>query len=83
MSATSSANLYNGRSMVGLPPALFGGCRYFLQAIRCAMHDYNVRAKFFSVNHMMVPPTAMFHPSIASKVALMSIKDAWGALTSA
>ncbi|BDA41680.1 Putative epoxidase LasC [Coccomyxa sp. Obi] len=56
---------------------------YFLQAIRCAMHDYNVRARFFSVNHMMVPPTAMFHPSIASKVALISIKDAWGALTSA
>ncbi|KAK9908903.1 hypothetical protein WJX75_004497 [Coccomyxa subellipsoidea] len=54
---------------------------YFLQAVKCAMQDYKVRREIFTVNHMMVPPTALFSPSIASKVALMSIQDAWGTLT--
>lgn len=57
------------------------GPRYFLQAVKCAMQDYKVRREIFTVNHMMVPPTALFSPSIASKVALMSIQDAWGTLT--
>ncbi len=59
------------------------GLRYFLQAIRCAMHDYKVRSEIFTVNHMMVEPSALFSPSIASKVALISLKDAWGNLTAA
>lgn len=46
------------------------------------MDDYKVFKELQAVNHMMVPPTKLFSPSIASKVALISIKDAWGSLVS-
>ena len=51
--------------------------RYFMQAIRLAMRDSQVRTGLALVNHMMEPPTALFKPMIAAKVLLLVVQDAF------
>ena len=49
--------------------------RYFMQAVRLAMKDSQVRTGLALVNHMMEPPAALFNPIIAAKVLLLAIQD--------
>ena len=51
--------------------------RYFMQAIRLAMKDAQVRTGLAVVNHMIEPPAALFQPAIASKVLLLAMQDAF------
>ena len=60
-----------------MPDIVHVRCRYFMQAIRLAMRDSQVRTGLALVNHMMEPPTALFKPMIAAKVLLLAIQDAF------
>jgi len=54
--------------------------RYFMQAIRLAMKDAQVRTGLAVVNHMIEPPAALFQPAIAFKVLLLAMQDAFNKL---
>ena len=53
-----------------------GLCRYFMQAIRLAMKDVQVRTGLAVVNHMLESPAALFQPLIAFKVFMLALQDA-------
>lgn len=54
--------------------------RYFMQTVRLAMSDFQVRTGLAVVNHMVEAPSALFKPVIASKVLLLAIQDAFAKL---
>lgn len=55
--------------------------RYALQAIRVALTDMAVAKQLFCVQHLAVPPSALFAPAIAASVARLLVGDACAALT--
>ena len=57
-----------------------GLCRYFMQAVRLAMKDVQVRTGLAVVNHMLESPAALFQPLIAFKVFSLALQDALGQL---
>lgn len=58
-----------------MPDTIMISRRYFMQAVRLAMKDSQVRTGLALVNHMMEPPAALFNPIIAAKVLLLAIQD--------
>ena len=58
-----------------MPDTIMVSRRYFMQAVRLAMKDSQVRTGLALVNHMMEPPAALFNPIIAAKVLLLAIQD--------
>ena len=59
---------------------LHGVCRYFMQAVRLAMKDDQVRTGLVVVNHMLESPAALFQPLIALKVFSLALQDAFAHL---
>ncbi|CAL5219219.1 g1011 [Coccomyxa viridis] len=49
---------------------------YFMQAVRLAMRDVQVRTGLAVVNHMLESPAALFQPLIAFKVFSLALRDA-------
>ena len=58
-----------------MPDTILASRRYFMQAVRLAMKDSQVRTGLALVNHMIEPPAALFNPIIAAKVLLLAIQD--------
>ena len=54
--------------------------RYFMQAVRLAMKDDQVRTGLAVVNHMLESPAALFQPLIAFKVFSLALQDAFAQL---
>ena len=71
----SSRDVVN-RSPLSIPDREPGLCRYFMQAVRLAMKDDQVRTGLAVVNHMLDSPAALFQPRIAFKVFSLALQDA-------
>ncbi|KAK9827652.1 hypothetical protein WJX81_004004 [Elliptochloris bilobata] len=53
---------------------------YFSLACRAAAEDMGVAVELFSVSHLLKPPSALFAPGVALRVARLALGDALGKL---
>ncbi|KAK9844050.1 hypothetical protein WJX81_003008 [Elliptochloris bilobata] len=53
---------------------------YFSLASRAAAEDMGVAVELFSVSHLLKPPSALFAPGVALRVARLALGDALGKL---